>query len=126
VVAEVAPIGGGPETGVSAQYSTTQTSTVIGPAISASQRLVVTYLQIDWDGLTEAAIVVYFGTGAFVRGTNKALFDGGGHPTANNRGGFVSAKPDGWAGGVDEELRITTSDAIDPLSVTFWYSIEAA
>lgn len=126
MVAEVVPVGGGVEAGVSAQYSTTQTSAIIGPAISSTQRLVVTYLQIDWDGTTEAAIVVYFGTGAFVRGTNKALFDGGGHPTANSRGGFVAAKPDGWAGDADEELRLTTSGPIDPLSVTIWYSIEGS
>ena len=108
-------------TGVSAQYTTTQTSTTIGPTVSSTQRLVVMYLQIDWDGTTEGAIQVYFGTGAFSRGTSKALFDGGGHPTSTARGGFVAAPAHGWLGASDEELKITTSAAINPLTVTVWY-----
>lgn len=126
MVAEVGPIapGEGLETGVSAQYSGA-ISEVLGPDVSATQRLHVSYLQLDWDGTQEGAVVVYFGTGDFVRGTSKVLFDGGGHPTANSRGGFVAAKPDGWLGAADEELRVT-SDAIDPLSVTVWYSVGGA
>lgn len=126
MTAEVVPVGGAPEEGISGQYSTTLTSEVVGPTVSASQRLKVTYIQIDWAGTTPGEIVVYFGTGAFVRGTNKALFDGGGQPSSTHRGGFTSAKPDGWLGDADEELRVTTSDAIDPLSVTIWYQLIAA
>ena len=126
MVAEVIPVAGaGNETGVSAQYGAAQTSTIIGPTVGAGERLRVTYLQLDWDGTQEGTIIVYFGTGAFARGTSRTLFDGGGHPTANSRGGFVAAKPDGWDGAAGEELRIT-SGAIDPLSVTIWYEVLAA
>jgi hypothetical protein len=127
VVAEVVPIapGIGSETGISAQYSGAQSSVVIGPQISSVQRMRVSYLQLDWDGSQEGTVQVYFGNDAFVRGTSKTLFDGGGHPTANSRGGFVASKADGWIGAVHEELRITSS-GISPLSVTVWYSIMGA
>lgn len=123
-VVPITPAGG--ETGLSVQFSDIETSTVIGPTVSPSQRMVVTYLQIDWGGTTEGDFQLYFGSGAFVRGTSRTLFDGGGHPTPNTRGGYTSAKPNGWTGGAGEELRITISAAVDPLSVTIWYELIAA
>lgn len=109
------------ETGVSAQYTTTQTSTVIGPTVSSSQRLVVTYVQIDGGGTVTGNVQVYFGTGAFSRGSSKPIFDGGLKPSSSSEPGFVASKPNGWIGAADEELRVTDSAAINPLTVTIWY-----
>lgn len=109
-------------TGVSAQYTTTQTSTTLGPTVASTNRLVVTYMQIQTGGTTAGAVQVYFGTGAFSRGTSRPLFDGEFAPSNTSKPGVISiAPPGGWVGAADEELKVTDSAAINPLTVTMWY-----
>jgi hypothetical protein len=109
------------ETGVSAQYTTTQTSTTIGPTVSSTQRMVVTAIQIQATGTVGGNVQVYFGTGAFSRGSSKPIFDGAFIPSATSDPGFAMTKPNGWVGAADEELKVTTSAAINKLTVTIWY-----
>lgn len=114
------------ETGISAQYTGTQTSTTIGPTISSTQRMVVTSVLIDAGGTVTGNIQVYFGTGAFARGTNKPIYDGGMKPSTTAEPGIYMTKPTGWIGAADEELKVTTSAAINPLTITIWYYLIAA
>ena len=109
-----------------AQYTGTQTSTTLGPTVASTQRLVVTYIQIQAGGTTAGALQVYFGTGAYVRGTNKAIFDGEFAPSATLKPGFTSAPSVPFEGAADEELKVTDSAAINPLTITIWYYLIAA
>lgn len=113
------------ETGVSATYSSAQTSTTIGPSVSSTQRMVVTYIAIQSGGTTAGTCVVYFGTGAYSRGTNKPIFDGEFAPQSTSKPGFVASKPNGWMGAADEELKITSTNA-QTLTVTIWYYLVPA
>src|SRR6185503_13503961 len=101
-----------------AQYTTTQTSTTLGPTVSSTQRMVVTSIQIQAGGTTAGELQVYFGTGAYSRGTNKALFDGEFAPSATLKPGFALAPATPWLGAADEELKVTDSAAINKLTVT--------
>ncbi len=109
------------ETAATAQYTVAQTSTVLGPTVAAGQRMVVLYYQIQAGGTTAGTVQLYFGTGAYVRGTNKAVFDGEFAPSATLKPGVVQTKQQGWIGALDEELRVTDSTAINPLTITIWY-----
>ena len=108
------------ETGVSATYTSAQTSTTLGPTVSSTQRMVVTYIQIQSYGTTAGTCVVYFGTGAYSRGTNKPIFDGEFAPSATLKPGFTASKQNGWIGAADEELKVTTTNA-QSVTVTVWY-----
>lgn len=104
-----------------AQYTTTQTSTVL-VAGGASEGLVVTYIQIQAGGTTAGTVQVYFGTGAYSRGTNYAIFDGEFAPSATLKPGFVANGPFISAANGDDIL-VTTSAAINPLTITVWYYV---
>jgi hypothetical protein len=108
-----------------ARYTATQTSTTLGPTVSASQRMVVTSIQIQAGGTTIGEVVVYFGTGAYTRGTNAAVFDGSFTPSATNHPGYAQSPPVPYMGAADAELKVTTSAAINPLTVTVWYYLVA-
>lgn len=108
-------------TSITAQYSTTQTSTQLGPAVGASEQMVVTSYQIQATGTTAGAVQLYFGTGAYSRGTNRAIFDGSFAPSATFYPGTVQTGT--WIGATDNELRVTTSAAINTLTITVWYYI---
>ena len=103
-----------------AQYTTTQTSTVL-VAGGASEKLVVLDFQIQAFGTNAGDCILYFGTGAFARGTNRALFDGTWAPSATfppgiSRGGT-------WISGTNgDDLMVTTTGN---LNVTFsvWYYV---
>jgi hypothetical protein len=113
--------------GFTQQFSTAQTSFGMGYAPGSTERMVVTYLQIQAGGTVAGTqVTIYFGTGAYVRGTNKALFDGEFAPSATSKPGFAMAPPVPWVGGADEELRITNVGAINPLTVTAWFYIVRA
>jgi hypothetical protein len=113
--------------GVSAQYTSAQTSTTIGPTVASTQRMVVTYVQIQAGGTVAATqCSIYFGTGAYSRGTSKAIFDGEFAPSATLKPGFVAAPPAPFLGAADEELKITSVGAANPLTVTIWYYLVAA
>lgn len=104
-----------------AQYTTTQTSTVL-VAGGASEKIVVTKVLIQAGGTTAGALQLYFGTGAYVRGTNRAIFDGEFAPSATLKPGVVMDGP--FISGTNgDDLLVTTSAAINPLTITVWYYV---
>jgi hypothetical protein len=109
-----------------ARYTTTQTSTVIGPTVGSTTRMVVTSLQIQAGGTTAGEVVVYFGTGAYARGTTWAIFDGEFAPSATHKPGYAQSPSVPFVGSLDGELRLTTSAALNPLTVTVWYYLTNA
>jgi hypothetical protein len=108
-------------TGETAQYTTTQTSTVL-VAGGASEKIVVTSVQIQAGGTTAGAVQLYFGTGAYSRGTNLAIFDGEFAPSSTSKPGVVMTGPF-ISATVGDDLMVTTSAAINPLTITVWYYI---
>lgn len=113
-------------TSATAQYTTTQTSTTLGPTVSSTQRMVVYSVQIGAGGTTAGTYQLYFGTGAYSRGTNKAIIDHEFAPSATLKPGMVLTPAIPYMGAADEELKVTTSAAINPLTVTVWYYLVAA
>lgn len=108
-------------TSKTAQYTTTQTSTVL-VAGGASEKLVVTSIQIQVGGTTAGTLQVYFGTGAYSRGTSLAIFDGEFAPSSTLKPGVVMQGPFISATNGDDIL-VTTSAAINPLTITVWYYV---
>lgn len=106
-------------TSETAQYTTTQTSTVL-VAGGASERIVVTKVQIQAGGTTAGTLQLYFGTGAYSRGTSLAIFDGEFAPSATLKPGVVMDGPFISATNGDD-LMVTDSAAINPLTITVWY-----
>ncbi len=104
-----------------AQYTGTQTSTVL-VAGGASEKIVVTKVQIQVGGTTAGTLQLYFGTGAFVRGTNRAIFDGEFAPSATHKPGVVMDGPF-IAGTNGDDLLVTDSAAINPLTINVWYYV---
>jgi hypothetical protein len=104
-----------------AQYTSTQTSTVLGPTNGASTVMYVYSLQIQATGSTGGNIQVYYGTGAYSRGTSRALFDGNLIPSATFSPGVVITPPVPFVSVAGDECRVTTSAAINALTVTVWY-----
>lgn len=102
-----------------AQYTTTQTSTVL-IAGGASEKIVVTRVQIQTGGTTAGTLQLYFGTAAFSRGTSRAIFDGEFAPSATLKPGVVMEGP--FISGTNgDDLLVTTSAAINPLTINVWY-----
>ena len=102
-----------------AQYTTTQTSTVLVDA-AAGEKIVITDIQIQVGGTTAGTLQVYFGTGAYSRGTNRAVFDGEFAPSSTSKPGVIMKGP--FISGTNgDDLRVTTSAAINPLTVSIWF-----
>lgn len=111
-------------TSKTAQYTTTQTSAVL-LAGGASDRIIVTSLQIGAGGTTAGTMQVYFGTGAYSRGTSLALFDHEFAPSATLKPGFYAAPPSGFRpGALGDDVLVTTS-ANMTVTVTIWYYLLA-
>ena len=108
-------------TSKTAQYTSTQTSAVL-QAGAAGEKIVVTSIQIQVGGTTNGALQVYFGTGAYSRGTNRAIFDGEFAPSNSVKPGVVMKGPF-IAGATGDDVMVTTSAAINPLTVTIWYYV---
>lgn len=108
-------------TSKTAQYTTTQTSTVL-QAGGTGETIVVTSIQIQAGGTTAGTLQVYYGTGAYSRGTSKAIFDGEFAPSATSKPGVVMQGPF-IAGATGDDVLVTTSAAINPLTITIWYYI---
>lgn len=105
------------------QTTTTQTGSDI-LTVNSGKKLVVTYCQIQAGGTTAGTVQVWFGANAdtsYTRGTDRAIFDGEFAPSSTLKPGFVCAPPVPWIGAADEELHLTTSAAINPLTITVWY-----
>lgn len=103
-----------------AQYTTTQTSTILVDA-AAGEKIVVTQIQIQAYATTTFDLQVYFGTGAFSRGTNRAIFDGTFKPSSTLAPGVVMNGPF-VAGTNGDDLRVTTS-AAGSVTLSVWYYV---
>ncbi|HXS47547.1 MAG TPA: hypothetical protein VN756_08795 [Solirubrobacterales bacterium] len=103
-----------------AQYTSAQTSTVL-VAGGASEKIVVTKVQIQAFATTAGTAILYFGTGAYSRGTNRAIFDGEFAPSATLKPGVILDGPF-IAGANGDDILVTTTNA---LSITFsvWYYV---
>lgn len=104
------------------QTTTTQTgSDVVTP--TSGKKLVVTSMQLQVGGTTAGTVQVWFGANAdtsYTRGTDLAIFDGEFAPSATLKPGVIMNGP--WiASAADHEIHLTTSAAINPLTVTVWY-----
>lgn len=103
------------------QTTTTQTgSDVWTPA--SGKRIVVTSVQIQAGGTTAGTVQLWFGANAdttYSRGTDLAIFDGEFAPSSTLKPGVVMNGL--WiASAVDHEVHLTTSAAINPLTVVLW------
>lgn len=104
-----------------AQYTTTQTTTVL-VAGGASEKLVVNHVQIQVGGTTAGTLQLFFGTAAYSRGTSRAIFDGEFVPSATQKPVVIMNGP--WIAGTNgDDLLVTTSAAINPLTITVWYYV---
>jgi hypothetical protein len=102
------------------QYTTTQTSAVV-LAPTSGRRLVITSAQIQVGGTTAGTMQLYFGSGSYGRGTSNTIFDGEWAPSATSKPGIILVSPPhGWKGLINDSLRVTTSAAINPLTVNVW------
>lgn len=102
------------------QHTTTQTSTVL-VAGGASEKIVVTKIQIQVFGTNAGDLIVYFGTGAYVRGTNRAVFDGTFKPSATLAPGVVMDGPF-IAGANGDDLMVTTTNNLS-VTISVWYYV---
>ncbi len=100
--------------------TTAQTSVAINTApgnadnaVTSTQKAVVTSIQIQASGtVAMTQFTVYFGTGAFSRGTNRVIFDGEFAPSSTSKPGvFMQFPINPPIGAADEEVRMTTVGA---------------
>jgi hypothetical protein len=103
-----------------AQYTTTQTSAVL-VAGGASEKLVVTKVQIQVYGTTAGTLQLYFGTGAYSRGTNRAVFDGEFAPSATLKPGVVMDGP--FISGTNGDDLLVTTSANMSVTISVWYYV---
>ena len=113
----------GAEITATAQYATTQTGVALLTP-SSDKKLVIVYIQIQVGGTTAGTLQVWFGAvgdTTYSRGTDRAIFDGEFAPSSTLKPGFTSTKESGWkAINADDVLKVTTSAAINPLTITVW------
>lgn len=105
-----------------AQYTAAQTGAALWTP-AAGRAVVVTALQIQAGGTTAGAVQVWFGGAAdttYTRGTDAAVFDGEFAPSATNKPGIFVTLPTPVRGTADFVLRVTSSAAINPLTVNAW------
>ena len=103
------------------QTTTTQTgSDVWTPA--SGKKIIVTSYQIQAGGTTAGTIQLWFGANAdttYSRGTDLAIFDGEFAPSATLKPGAIQTGL--WISSTaDHEVHLTTSAAINPLTITLW------
>ena len=103
-----------------AQYTSAQTSTVL-VAGGASEKVVVTKVQIQSYGTTAGTCILYFGTGAYSRGTNRAIFDGEFAPSATLKPGVIMDGPF-IAGTNGDDVLVTTTNA-QSVTISIWFYV---
>jgi hypothetical protein len=102
------------------QYTTTQTSAVL-VAGGASEKLVVTQATITATGSDAGDMILYFGTGAYSRGTSRAIHDGNFIPSTTISPGVVLPGP--FISGTNgDDLMVTTTGNID-VTISVWYYV---
>lgn len=86
---------------------------------------VVTYYQIQVGGTTAGTMQLWYGGSGdttYTRGTDRAIFDGEFAPSSTLKPGIVCSHPQGWpSASANDIVRVTTSAAINPITVTIWY-----
>jgi hypothetical protein len=102
------------------QYTTAQTSAVV-VAGGASEKIVVTQVQIQAFSTTAGTAILYFGTGAFARGTNRAIFDGEFAPSATLKPGVILTGPF-IAGTNGDDILFTSVGDVD-VTISVWYYV---
>lgn len=100
------------------QFTSAQTSTIVIDA-GAGDKIVVTQVQIQAFSTTAGTAILYFGTGAFARGTNRAVFDGDFTPSATLKPGVIMTGPF-IAGANGDDLRFTSVGDVD-VTLSIWY-----
>lgn len=102
------------------EQTTTQTSAVL-VAGGASEKLVVMDMQLQVFGTNAGDFILYFGTGAYARGTNRAIFDGTFLPSATLAPGAIRKGP--FISGTNgDDILITTTNNLN-FTVSVWYYI---
>ena len=108
-------------TSETAQYTTTQTGTAFWTPGSGKKLVITSYL-IDVSGTTAGDVQLWFGASGdttYTRGTDLAIFDGGFKPSSTLRPGVTDTGL--WiASTADHILRVTTSAAVNPITITCW------
>lgn len=102
------------------QYTTAQTSAVV-VAGGASEKIVVTKVQIQAFGTTSGTAILYFGTGAYARGTNRAIFDGEFKPSSTLAPGVIMDGP--FISGTNGDDILFTSVGDVDVTLSIWYYI---
>lgn len=106
----------------SAQYTTAQTGAALWTP-AAGKAICVTQMQIQVGGTVSGTAQVWFGASAdtaYTRGTDAPIFDGEFAPSTTNKPGVYMAFTTPPRGTADYILRVTTSAAINPITVTVW------
>jgi hypothetical protein len=108
--------------GKTVQQTTTQTGSVVWTP-TGGKKLVITSFQIQVGGTTAGTVQLWFeasnGDTTYTRGTDPAIFDGEFAPSSTNKPGVMQTGL--WiAPGADFDLRLTTSAAINPITITVW------
>ena len=103
------------------QTTTTQTGSDVWTP-GSGKRLVITSYQIQAGGTTAGTVQLWFGANAdttYTRGTDLAIFDGEFAPSSTLKPGIAQSGL--WiASAVDHEIHLTTSAAVNPLTITCW------
>lgn len=104
-----------------ARYTTTQTGAALWTP-AAGLRVIIYTTQIQAGGTTAGELQLWWGSPsntAYSRGTDRAIFDGEFKPSATVAPGVVQAGV--WLPpSADYVLRVTTSAALNPLTITVW------
>jgi len=103
-----------------AQFTTTQTSTVL-VAGGASEKIVITKVLIACAGTTTFDLQLYFGTGAYSRGTSRAIFDGTFKPSTTLAPGAIMDGP--FIAGTNGDDILVTTSANGTVTITVWYYV---
>ena len=101
-------------------YTTAQTSAVVITG-GASEKIVVTQVQIQAYATTAGTAILYFGTGAYVRGTNRAIFDGEFAPSATLKPGVILQGP--FIAGTNGDDLLFTSVGNISITISVWYYV---
>lgn len=103
-----------------AQYTAQQTSTVFA-AGGASEKIVATVCQIQAFGTTAFDLQIYFGTGAFSRGTSRTIFDGTFKPSTTLAPGVVLNGP--FISGTNGDDIMVTTSAAGSVTISIWFYV---
>jgi hypothetical protein len=101
-------------------YTSAQTSSIVITG-GASEKIVVTQVQIQAYATTAGTAILYFGTGAYARGTNRAIFDGEFAPSATLKPGVVLQGP--FIAGTNSDDLMFTSVGNISITISVWYYV---